>query len=151
MVAILFMNIYIFYDEKIKNGTVVIDFFKSIEKNEKHFNEMDSFLRHSFLNKDKIDIDGRIIKGLGQYCFDGKEVFEYRRKFSKLLIRLFFVLIGSDVLFFGFLDKEDKKNYNKRERENVRKYYNKQISFTKECYKEYGKNLNKFIKFKSYD
>lgn len=145
------MNIYIFYDKELENGTVVYDFFKKIKETGKYSQEMDAFLNHSFLEKDNLCIPDRNIKGLKQYCYNGQEVFEYKKKYSKLLFRIFFICDDYNILFFGFLNKEDKKKYNKREKEIVRKKYQEQIFFTKKYYEEYSKNLNKFIKFKIYD
>lgn len=140
------MNIYIFKDEKLENGTIVLDFFNKMKKDAKYIKNIESFLRHSFWDRDKISFEGGHIKKLKQYCYDDAEVFEFKRKFSRLLFRIFFVCDGDNVLFFGFLDKEYKPIYNKKERERVKNKYKKQIFYTKEYYKEYGQNLNKFIK-----
>ncbi len=151
MVVIFSMNIYIFYDEKLENGVVVYNFFKKIKENKKYNLEMEAFLNHSFLEKDKLYVSDRNIKSLKQYCYNGQEIFEYKKKYSRLLFRIFFVCNNDNVLFFGFLDKEDKKEYNKIEKKRIRKKYADQIFFTKKYYQEYGKTLNKFIKFKIYE
>ena len=145
------MDVYIFNDSKLENGTAVLNFFEGIKRDGKYSLNMESFLKHSFLDRENICLSDRCIKSLNQKCYDGKEIYEYKRKYSRLLIRIFFVCDDNNVLFFGFLDKEDKKKYNKTERQRVGKKYNEQIFYTKKYYGEYGKNLNKFVKFKYYE
>jgi hypothetical protein len=145
------MEVYIFYDSKLENGTIVLDFFEKIKKIGKHSLNLESFLKHSFLDRENICLSDRCIKSLNQKCYDGKDIYEYKRKYFRLLIRIFFVCDHTNILFFGFLDKEDKRSYNRIERQRIKQKYDKQIFYTKEYYKEYGKNLNKFIKFEYYE
>lgn len=142
------MNVYVFYNQSERNGTIVFDFLKKIKNNSNFSYKINAFIEHSFCDVNEIKVDGFLIKNLNQFCFDGSEVYEFRRGNGKILIRIFFVVSNKDVLFFGFLDKEHKPNYSRKESKKVEKKYSDQIFFTKEHYKKYSRNLINFINFK---